>query len=196
MPHRLVTQVFAPDLHDAPPKFRDKGIRIVIEGTAGAAVLPELNQDPADRQIVKKRYSPFFGTDLDQCLATLQAKRLIIAGINTHACVRAAAVDAYQRDLEVLLASDCIDSYDAEHHEVSMRYKQQDSRLLAPYTLQLSSERRGPRRAQAWFTTASAQRLFRERPIAQERFSTVSIFHASRLEPSSGVNHLFVVFWQ
>ena len=32
------------------------------------------------------------------------------------------AIDAYQRDWEVILAADCIGSYDREHHEVSLRY--------------------------------------------------------------------------
>jgi isochorismate hydrolase len=32
------------------------------------------------------------------------------------------AIDAYQRDYEVLLASNCIDSHDEQHHEFSMRY--------------------------------------------------------------------------
>jgi len=31
-------------------------------------------------------------------------------------------VDAYQRDYDVILASDCIDSLDPVHHDVSWRY--------------------------------------------------------------------------
>jgi isochorismate hydrolase len=33
-----------------------------------------------------------------------------------------AVIDAYQRDYEVVLALDCTDSYDEEHHRVSLRY--------------------------------------------------------------------------
>jgi isochorismate hydrolase len=47
---------------------------------------------------------------------------LILAGINTHACIRMTAIDAYQRDIPVILAADCIGSYDREHHEISLRY--------------------------------------------------------------------------
>jgi isochorismate hydrolase len=47
---------------------------------------------------------------------------LVIAGINTHACVRMAAIDAYQRDMRVILASEAIDSYDEDHARVSLRY--------------------------------------------------------------------------
>ncbi len=46
----------------------------------------------------------------------------MIAGINTHACVRMAAIDAYQRDMRVNLASEAIDSYDEDHARVSLSY--------------------------------------------------------------------------
>lgn len=117
-----VKQEWAADLSDAMLDAKKKGTRIVIAGTPGAAILRELDYRVSDPLVVKKRYSPFFGTDLDALLARLGSDRLIVAGINTHACVRATVVDAYQRDYEVILARDCIDSYDAEHHEVSWRY--------------------------------------------------------------------------
>ena len=59
---------------------------------------------------------------LDETLARLQPDAIILAGINTHACIRTTAIDAYQRDWNVILALDCIDSHDREHHEVSLRY--------------------------------------------------------------------------
>jgi isochorismate hydrolase len=33
-----------------------------------------------------------------------------------------AAIDAYQRDWEVIVAADCVDSYDRAHHDISLRY--------------------------------------------------------------------------
>ena len=117
-----VKQEFAPDLSDATLEARRKGIRIVIAGTPGAAMLPELDVRPADTVIVKKRYSAFFGTNLDGTLARLMPEALVIAGINTHACVRATVIDAYQRDFDLILARDCIDSHDEQHHDVSWRY--------------------------------------------------------------------------
>ena len=117
-----VKQEFAPDLSDAMPQARKKGIHTVIAGTPGAAILSQLDYQPSDHLVVKKRYSAFFGTTLDELLTRLGPDHLIVAGINTHACVRTAVVDAYQRDYEVMLARDCIDSYDAEHHEISWKY--------------------------------------------------------------------------
>jgi nicotinamidase-related amidase len=117
-----VRQEFRPDLTDALPEMRAKGIHITIEGTPGCQIVPELAVDPSDTILVKKRYSAFYGTTLDQVLAELKPDGLILAGINTHACIRVAAIDAYQRDWQVVLAADCVGSYDREHHDISLRY--------------------------------------------------------------------------
>ena len=102
--------------------MRRSQIRVVIAGTPGAELLPELDVHGSDHFVMKKRYSAFFGTSLDTLLAQLGCDQLIVAGVNTHACIRATVVDAYQRDYEVILAKDCIDSLDREHHEVTWRY--------------------------------------------------------------------------
>jgi len=117
-----VRQEFKADLSDAFLDMRRRGIRVTIEGTPGSRLLPELERAPADHEIVKKRYSAFFGTGLDALLSGLGARTLVLAGINSHACVRVTAIDAFQRDYDVLLAADCIASYDPVHHEVSVRY--------------------------------------------------------------------------
>ena len=117
-----VRQEWAPDMSDAMLDARKKGARITIAGTKGAALLAELDHRPGDQDVVKKRYSPFFGTDLDEVLQRMAVRTLVVAGINTHACVRTAVVDAYQRDYEVVLARDCVDSHDAVHHDISMKY--------------------------------------------------------------------------
>jgi maleamate amidohydrolase len=117
-----VRQEFEPDLSDAFPEMRAKGIRITIKGTPGCEILPELAVDPSDTVIVKKRYSAFYRTTLDASLARLAPDAIIVAGINTHACIRTTVIDAYQRDWPVILAANCIDSYDREHHEISVRY--------------------------------------------------------------------------
>jgi nicotinamidase-related amidase len=117
-----VRQEFRPDLQDAFPEMRARGTRITIQGTPGCQIAADLAVDPSDTVLIKKRYSAFHGTDLDQILANLRPDGLILAGINTHACIRMTAIDAYQRDWEVILAADCIDSHDREHHEISLRY--------------------------------------------------------------------------
>jgi maleamate amidohydrolase len=117
-----VRQEFEPDLSDAFPEMRRKEIYRTIKGTEGCQLLPGLAVALSDPIVVKKRYSAFFGTGLDELLHRLSPDSLILAGINTHACIRTTAIDAYQRDWPVILALDCVNSYDREHHEVSLRY--------------------------------------------------------------------------
>lgn len=117
-----VRQEFKPDLTDAFLDMRDKDISITIEGTEGAQIHDGLARRADDIVIIKKRYSAFFGTNLDEVIATAGIDELVLCGINTHACIRMAAIDAYQRDIRVVLARDCIGSYDDEHARVSLAY--------------------------------------------------------------------------
>ena len=117
-----VRQEFRPDLQDAFPEMRERGVPVTIQGTPGCEIVSDLVVARSDVVIVKKRYSAFFGTDLDRVLAELRPDGLILAGVNTHACIRMTAIDAYQRDWRVVLATECVESYDQEHHEISLRY--------------------------------------------------------------------------
>lgn len=122
LPIIWIKQEYTPDLGDAPLAMRKQGIRITITGTPGSEIVPELNRMAMDQVVVKKRFSAFFNTDLAQILRSLAPVTLVLAGINSHACVRMTAIDAYMRDLEVVIAEDCVASYDDHHHEVTMRY--------------------------------------------------------------------------
>jgi maleamate amidohydrolase len=122
LPIVWIRQEFRADLSDAFLEMRDKNIAGVIEGTEGAQLHPALEASENDVTIIKKRYSAFFGTALDQHLQEQKIDHLVLCGINTHACIRTAAIDAYQRDYRVLLPRECIGSYDDEHARVSLRY--------------------------------------------------------------------------
>jgi nicotinamidase-related amidase len=117
-----VQQLLSPDLSDAPLFIRDGRISVVIEGTPGAQIHPDLARHDEDTLVIKKRYSAFFETNLQQILSDLAPEQITLAGVNTHACVRTTAIDAYQRDMRVLLASDCLASHNAEHGRISMAY--------------------------------------------------------------------------
>jgi nicotinamidase-related amidase len=117
-----VRQEFKEDLSDAFLDMRRRRVSVTIAGTNGVNIVPELTQAPSDHVVVKKRYSAFFGTSLDDLLATLHPRSLVVAGINTHACVRTTVIDAYQRDYDVVLATECIGSHDANHHAITVKY--------------------------------------------------------------------------
>ncbi len=117
-----IRQEFEADLSDAFLSMRKAGIKKTIKGTGGELLLPELDVKADDIEIIKKRYSAFFGTRLDEILKSLKASHLVLAGVNTHACIRTTAVDGYQRDFEVIVAESCVNSYDESFHEDSKRY--------------------------------------------------------------------------
>lgn len=117
-----VRQEFEPDLSDAFLEMRRKNIRVAIKGARGCETIPELGVRPDEAQVIKKRYSAFFGTQLDHLLLAHAADTVVLAGINTHACVRTTAIDAYQRDLDVIIPREAVGSYDRDHEAVSLRY--------------------------------------------------------------------------
>ena len=122
LPIIWVRQEFAPDLSDAFLEARRHNHRVAIAGTDGCEILPELERQPSDTVIVKKRYSAFFGTRLDDILTTLKPRAIVIAGVNTHACVRTTAIDAYQRDYDVIVLSNGVASHDIDHDRITRRY--------------------------------------------------------------------------
>jgi maleamate amidohydrolase len=105
-----------------PLEVRQRKTGVVVRGTPGAQLCEGLAPAPGEPMLVKTRYSAFFRTSLDALLEELWPGALILAGVNTHACIRTTAIDAFQRDHAVVIARDCVGSWDPEHHDVSLRY--------------------------------------------------------------------------
>lgn len=75
-------------------------------GSDGWRIVPELLDD-ADDPVVHKRYGDAFeDTDLEEVLAELGAGRLVVAGAQSDACVRATIHGAFTRGYDVTLVSD------------------------------------------------------------------------------------------
>lgn len=117
-----VQQVFKEDLSDAYLGMRRNGVRITVEGDPGSELLPELVVKDSDNHIIKKRYSAFFNTELKGLLESKGVKKLIVGGVKTHNCVRMTAVDAYQNDYDVILATDCLANVGDEHDELTIKF--------------------------------------------------------------------------
>ena len=140
-----VRQEFEADLSDAFADMKKENIRMFIKGTPGPLILDELVRSDSDIEIVKKRYSMFYGTDLESLLQDLQTDSLILAGVNSHACVRTAAIDAYQRDFPVTLVRECVASKDQKHHDITMDYL--DGGIATVVTLDELKRQFGPETA-------------------------------------------------
>ncbi|SFE53935.1 cysteine hydrolase family protein [Alteribacillus iranensis] len=84
----------------------------LIDGEKGSEIYPEVTPRDGEPVIKKRRYSAFFGTDLDIILRTKGVKNLVIAGLTTEDCCFAAARDAMYRGYKVAFLSDATGTYD------------------------------------------------------------------------------------
>ncbi|MFQ6122978.1 MAG: cysteine hydrolase family protein [Dehalococcoidales bacterium] len=92
-----------------------------IEGTAEAEVIPELAKYPGEI-IPKKRYSGFFGTQLEQKLKELNPEKIIVCGVLTNICVMHTVADARNRDYQVEVPVDCVASPDEKAHQFALEH--------------------------------------------------------------------------
>lgn len=90
-----------------------------VAGTPETEVIPELRIYPGEL-IPKKRYSCFFGTDLDARLRTLKPDKLIICGVCTHICILYTVADARSRDYTVEVPVDCVATFDPKAHSFAL----------------------------------------------------------------------------
>ena len=88
-----------------------------LRGTPEAQVLPDLEPQPSDIILPKRRFSGFFKTDLDQTLRTLGIDTVAVGGINTHVCVLATALDAICHDFHTVILEDLSAAYKRTIHE-------------------------------------------------------------------------------
>jgi nicotinamidase-related amidase len=92
-----------------------------IEGTEEVEIIPELIGYPGD-VIPKKRYSGFYGTNLEAMLQKLKPDKIIICGVLTNICVMHTTADARNRDYEVEIPVNCVASPDEEAHRFALEH--------------------------------------------------------------------------
>ncbi len=93
-----------------------------VEGSVYAEILPELAPQRDEPVVVKRRYSAFYGTDLELVLRGLRTETLFVLGVNTNNCVLATVFDAFSRDLRVVVLADACGSMNGEdYHRAALR---------------------------------------------------------------------------
>jgi len=92
-----------------------------VGGTKEADLIPELSGYNGE-VIHKRRYSAFFGTDLEERLSALGPEKVIVCGVCTDICVMHTAADARNRDYSVEVPVDCVATFDPEAHEYALQH--------------------------------------------------------------------------
>ncbi|WP_159500746.1 cysteine hydrolase family protein [Microbacterium sp. 18062] len=101
-----------------------------IEGDDGTEIAAWLDPRPEEFVIRKRRYSAFFGTELEIVLKAYKAETLLLVGGLTDVCIHYTAVDAHQHDYRVRVLTDCVGGSSLRAHDAALeaiRYLQRDA---------------------------------------------------------------------
>lgn len=91
-----------------------------LEGAVATELVDELRPQDGDYHIVKRRYSCFFGTELEILLRGLKVDTLILFGGLTDVCVHYTFVDAHQRDYYVRVVENCCGGSTLARHQAAL----------------------------------------------------------------------------
>lgn len=106
-----------------------------LEGQPGTDfAVEELGMVEGDYRITKRRYSVFFGTDMEILLKGLGVQTLIMVGGFTDVCVHYSFVDGHQMDYYCRVVEDCVSGSSYRAHDAAleaMEYLQAGARRSA-----------------------------------------------------------------
>jgi isochorismate hydrolase len=94
---------------------------VIRHGTKDWQFLPEMKIESKDIILPKKRYSAFYGTDLDTILGSKGIQDLIISGVMTNLCCETTARDAFMRDYRVLFLIDGTAAGEEDHQLATLK---------------------------------------------------------------------------
>ena len=95
-----------------------------IMGTKGAKVIAEFGPEDSDIILEKRRFSAFFGTNLEVTLREMGVDTIAVAGIGTPVCVLTTVLDGIAHDFKVIMLEDCCASFRrADHDAIANLYR-------------------------------------------------------------------------
>lgn len=108
--------IYIADNHEPDDKEFDMFPPHCIAGTKGAEIIKDIDVKPEDKIIKKRRYSAFFGTDLDLTLREKEVNALSLVGVCTNICVLYTAADARNLAYKVNIYEEGVASFDEKAH--------------------------------------------------------------------------------
>ena len=111
--------VFLNDNHLSDDKEFEMFPPHCVEGTEETNVVAELQEfcDMGNNTVYpKKRYSGFFQTYLEGLLVFERPEEVIVVGVCTDICVLHTVADLRNRDYQVIVPADCVETFDAPNH--------------------------------------------------------------------------------
>ena len=122
IPVIFIQEVHRPDLVDFGRELDgDEDVHCLEDDPNTAIAVEQTGFRPDDYLIKKRRYSAFFGTDLEILLRGLKVGTLLLCGGLTDVCVHYTFVDAHQSDYFCRVIEDCVGGSGEEAHEAALR---------------------------------------------------------------------------
>ncbi len=113
--------IYICDNHEADDKEFNMFPPHCIANTEGSKIIKQLKPEKEDIIIKKRRYSAFFGTDLDLHLREKKIDEIYLVGVCTNICVLYTAADARNLDYKVNIYEDGVASFDEEAHSFALK---------------------------------------------------------------------------
>ena len=153
IPVIFIQEVHRPDLVDFGRELDgDEDVHCLEDDPNTAIAVEQTGFRPDDYLIKKRRYSAFFGTDLEILLRGLKVDTLLLCGGLTDVCVHYTFVDAHQSDYFCRVIEDCVGGSSEEAHEAALRameYLQSGARRSLDEVLAAMESCRSPESAAA-----------------------------------------------
>lgn len=130
VPVVFIQEVHKPSLVDIGRELDGAEGPHCVEGWPETELAPYVRPEPEEFVIRKRRYSAFFGTELEIVLKAYQAQTVLLIGGLTDVCIHYTAVDAHQHDYRVRVLTDCVGGSSQPAHESALRaieYLQRDA---------------------------------------------------------------------
>jgi nicotinamidase/pyrazinamidase len=120
-----VPVIYINDSHDPDDAEFEMWGPHAITGTKGAQVVKGLEPRSGDHVLAKKRFSAFFGTELEEILKKLGVEHVVITGTVTNICIFATALDAIIRGYAVTVVEEGVAALDEEDHRFALKQIEQ-----------------------------------------------------------------------
>lgn len=111
--------VFVCDAHEPDDREFLRFPAHCVAGTEGARIVDGL-WAAGDPVITKKRYSAFYGTDLEPLLRRLAPEEIHVVGVCTNICVLYTVEELCNRDWKTFVYRDGVASFDALAHRFAL----------------------------------------------------------------------------
>lgn len=113
--------IYICDNHEIDDKEFDMFPSHCVKESRGSDIIGDLDVEETDKIIYKRRYSAFYGTDLDLYLREKGIGEISLVGVCTNICVLYTSADARNIEYDVNIYKDGVASFDRAAHDFALK---------------------------------------------------------------------------